>query len=210
MADTKKKKGALVALSSFTTSLGHPRGGVAVVTVIMAACGVEGIEGATLSGVLTAPAFGFQDAIGVCLFVMHLGRLPRHRHPADRRARRRHRRAGAQAQGQRALCRHPHFDVHLLHRRHHLRHVRGNRALLPAARRHRSWLAAGFDSLTGAAVVLLRRRLRRSGLHGEPVRRRRGRRRALRRVGIAVNQAIIIALGAISWLVDHRPSPSSS
>ena len=39
----------------------------------MAACGVEGIEGATLSGVLTAPVFGFQDAIGVCLFVMILG-----------------------------------------------------------------------------------------------------------------------------------------
>ena len=131
MADTKKKKRA--SLSSFTILL-IILVVLAVVTVIMAACGVEGIEGATLSGVLTAPVFGFQDAIGVCLFVHDLGRLPRH-HYRDRRAGRRHRRAGSQAQGQRARA-HSYFDVHLLHRRHHLRHVRGNRALLPAARRH--------------------------------------------------------------------------
>ena len=70
MADTKKKKRA--SLSSFTILL-IILVVLAVVTVIMAACGVEGIEGATLSGVLTAPVFGFQDAIGVCLFVMILG-----------------------------------------------------------------------------------------------------------------------------------------
>ena len=39
----------------------------------MSASGVEGVQGATLSQVLTAPVFGFQDAIGVCLFVMILG-----------------------------------------------------------------------------------------------------------------------------------------
>ena len=70
MADTKKKKRA--SLSSFTILL-IILVALAVITVIMAACGVEGIEGATLSGVLTAPVFGFQDAIGVCLFVMILG-----------------------------------------------------------------------------------------------------------------------------------------
>ena len=37
-------------------------------------------------------------------------------------------------------------------------------------------VAAGFDSLTGAAVVLLGAGVRRHGLHREPVRRRRGRR----------------------------------
>ena len=67
MADTKKKKRA--SLSSFTILL-IILVALAVITVIMAACGVEGIEGATLSGVLTAPVFGFQDAIGVCLFVI--------------------------------------------------------------------------------------------------------------------------------------------
>ena len=174
MADTKKKKRA--SLSSFTILL-IILVALAVVTVIMAACGVEGIEGATLSGVLTAPVFGFQDAIGVCLFVMILGGFLGIVTET-----------GALDAGIAAL-------VHKL---------KGNELvlipilmfifsiggttygmceetvpfyLLLAA----TMVAAGFDSLTGAAVVLLGRRLRRSGLDGEPVRRGRGRRRALRR-----------------------------
>ena len=84
MAAAEKGKKKRAPLSSFTILL-IILVVLAIVTVIMSACGVEGVQGATLSQVLTAPVFGFQDAIGVCLFVMILGRLPRHRH-RDRRA----------------------------------------------------------------------------------------------------------------------------
>ena len=193
MADTKKKKRA--SLSSFTILL-IILVVLAVVTVIMAACGVEGIEGATLSGVLTAPVFGFQDAIGVCLFVMILGGFLGIITET-----------GALDAGIAAL-------VHKL---------KGNELvlipilmfifsiggttygmceetvpfyLLLAA----TMVAAGFDSLTGAAVVLLGAGCGVLGSTVNPfavgvaV-------DALSGVGIAVNQAIIIALGAILWLV---------
>ena len=66
----KKKKRA--SLSSFTIILSILVG-LAIVTVIMGAMGVEGVQGATLSDVLTAPVKGFQGAMGVCIFVMVLG-----------------------------------------------------------------------------------------------------------------------------------------
>ena len=193
MAETKKKKRA--SLSSFTILL-IILVVLAIVTVIMSAMGVEGVEGATLSGVLTAPVFGFQDAIGVCLFVMILGGFLGIITET-----------GALDAGIAAL-------VHKLH---------GNELvlipilmfifsiggttygmceetvpfyLLLAA----TMVAAGFDSLTGAAVVLLGAGCGVLGSTVNPfavgvaV-------DALSGVGIAVNQAIIIALGAILWIV---------
>ncbi|WP_304853605.1 YfcC family protein [Adlercreutzia caecimuris] len=193
MAETKKKKRA--SLSSFTILL-IILVVLAIVTVIMGAMGVEGVEGATLSGVLTAPVFGFQDAIGVCLFVMILGGFLGIITET-----------GALDAGIAAL-------VHKL---------KGNELvlipilmlifsiggttygmceetvpfyLLLAA----TMVAAGFDSLTGAAVVLLGAGCGVLGSTVNPfavgvaV-------DALSGVGIAVNQAIIIALGAILWIV---------
>ena len=193
MAETKKKKRA--SLSSFTILL-IILVVLAVVTVVMAAMGVEGIEGATLSGVLTAPVFGFQDAIGVCLFVMILGGFLGIITET-----------GALDAGIAAL-------VHKL---------KGNELvlipilmfifsiggttygmceetvpfyLLLAA----TMVAAGFDSLTGAAVVLLGAGCGVLGSTVNPfavgvaV-------DALSGVGIAVNQATIIGLGALLWIV---------
>ncbi|KAB1647761.1 YfcC family protein [Adlercreutzia muris] len=193
MAETKKKKRA--SLSSFTILL-IILVALAIVTVVMAAMGVEGIEGATLSGVLTAPVFGFQDAIGVCLFVMILGGFLGIITET-----------GALDAGIAAL-------VHKL---------KGNELvlipilmiifsiggttygmceetvpfyLLLAA----TMVAAGFDSLTGAAVVLLGAGCGVLGSTVNPfavgvaV-------DALSGVGIAVNQATIIGLGALLWIV---------
>ncbi|MDE8703381.1 YfcC family protein [Adlercreutzia equolifaciens] len=193
MAETKKKKRA--SLSSFTILL-IILVVLALITVIMSLAGVEGIEGATLSGVLTAPVFGFQDAIGVCLFVMILGGFLGIITET-----------GALDAGIAAL-------VHKL---------KGNELilipilmiifsiggttygmceetvpfyLLLAA----TMVAAGFDSLTGAAVVLLGAGCGVLGSTVNPfavgvaV-------DALSGVGIAVNQATIIALGAILWIV---------
>ena len=45
----------------------------AIMTVIMAAVGTEGVTGATIANVATAPVYGFADALPVCLFVLILG-----------------------------------------------------------------------------------------------------------------------------------------
>lgn len=46
---------------------------LAIITVIMSFMGVEGVEGATIANVATAPVKGFTDALPVCLFVLILG-----------------------------------------------------------------------------------------------------------------------------------------
>lgn len=46
---------------------------LAIITIIVAATGGEGVTGATFYNVATAPIYGFQDAIAVCLFVLILG-----------------------------------------------------------------------------------------------------------------------------------------
>ena len=46
---------------------------LALVTIIVAASGAEGVTGATFYNVATAPILGFVDAIDVCLFVLILG-----------------------------------------------------------------------------------------------------------------------------------------
>ncbi len=195
MATAEKGKKKRAPLSSFTILL-IILVVLAVITVIMAASGVEGVQGATLSQVLTAQVFGFQDAIGVCLFVMILGGFLGIITET-----------GALDAGIAAL-------VHKL---------KGNELvlipilmiifsiggttygmceetvpfyLLLAA----TMVAAGFDSLTGAAVVLLGAGCGVLGSTVNPfavgvaV-------DALSGIGIAVNQAIIIVLGLILWLV---------
>ena len=46
---------------------------LALVTVVMSLAGVEGVQGATVANVATAPVKGFTDALPVCLFVLILG-----------------------------------------------------------------------------------------------------------------------------------------
>ena len=46
---------------------------LAIITVVMSLAGVEGVEGATIANVATAPVKGFTDALPVCLFVLILG-----------------------------------------------------------------------------------------------------------------------------------------
>lgn len=46
---------------------------LAIITVIMGFAGVEGVTGATIANVATAPVKGFTDALPVCLFVLILG-----------------------------------------------------------------------------------------------------------------------------------------
>ena len=192
MAETKKKKRA--SLSSFTILL-IILVALAIITVIMSAMGVEGVEGATLAGVLTAPVAGFSDALPVCLFVMILGGFLGIITET-----------GALDAGIAAL-------VHKL---------KGNELvlipilmfifsiggttygmceetvpfyLLLAA----TMVAAGFDSLTGAAVVLLGAGCGVLGSTVNPfavgvaV-------DAMRGIGYDPNQAIIIVLGCILWL----------
>ena len=196
MAAAEKGKKKRAPLSSFTILL-IILVVLAIVTVIMSASGVEGVQGATLSQVLTAPVFGFQDAIGVCLFVMILGGFLGIITET-----------GALDAGIAAL-------VHKL---------KGNELvlipilmfifsiggttygmceetvpfyLLLAA----TMVAAGFDSLTGAAVVLLGAGVGVMGSTVNPfavgvaV-------DALNGIGVSVNPGIIIALGVIIWLVS--------
>lgn len=168
---------------------------LAAVTVFMSVSGVEGIEGATLSGVLTAPVKGFADALPVCLFVLVLGGFLGI--VAE---------TGALDAGIAAL----------------VRKLKGNELvlipvlvfifsiggttygmceetvpfyLLLAA----TMVAAGFDSLVGASVVLLGAGC---GVLGSTVNPFAvgAAVDALSGTGIEVNQGIIIALGVILWL----------
>ena len=195
MAAAEKGKKKRASLSSFTILL-IILVVLAVITIIMSACGVEGVQGATLAQVLTAPVAGFTDALPVCLFVMILGGFLGIVTET-----------GALDAGIAAL----------------VRKLKGNELvlipilmfifsiggttygmceetvpfyLLLAA----TMVAAGFDSLTGAAVVLLGAGCGVLGSTVNPfavgvaV-------DALSGVGIAVNQGIIIALGLVLWLV---------
>ena len=65
---SKKKR----SISSFTILL-IILIALALVTVAMSLAGVEGVTGATVANVATAPVKGFTDALPVCLFVLILG-----------------------------------------------------------------------------------------------------------------------------------------
>lgn len=68
----EKKSRKKRSISSFTILL-IMLIALAIITIIVAAAGGEGVTGATFYNVATAPIFGFQDAISVCLFVLILG-----------------------------------------------------------------------------------------------------------------------------------------
>ncbi|MEG0027656.1 MAG: YfcC family protein [Raoultibacter sp.] len=187
---TKKKR----SISSFTI-LVLMLIVLAVITIIVAATGAEGVTGATLSNVTTAPVKGFTDALPVCLFVMILGGFLGIVTET-----------GALDAGIATL----------------VRSLKGNELilipilmfifslggttygmceetvpfyLLLAA----TMVAAGFDSIVGAAVVLLGAGC---GVLGSTVNPFAvgAAVDSLSGTGIEVNQAIIIGLGAALWL----------
>lgn len=169
---------------------------LAVLTVIMSALNVPGVEGATVSGVLMAPVKGFADALPVCLFVLVLGGFLGI--VAE---------TGALDAGIAAL----------------VRKLKGNELLLIPVLMFvfsiggttygmleetvpfylliaATMVAAGFDSVVGAAVVLLGAGCGVIGSTVNPfaigvsV-------DALAGAGIEVNQGVIIGLGVILWLI---------
>lgn len=169
---------------------------LAVITVIMSGMGVEGVTGATIANVATAPVKGFADALPVCLFVLILGGFLGIITET-----------GALDAGIAAL----------------VRKLKGNELvlipilmfifsiggttygmceetvpfyLLLAA----TMVAAGFDSLVGAAVVLLGAGC---GVLGSTVNPFAvgAAVDSLSTSGIAINQGTIIVLGLILWLV---------
>lgn len=190
-AKTSRKKRTISSFSILLIMLVA----LAVITIIMGATGVQGVEGATLANIATAPVKGFTDALPVCLFVLILGGFLGIVTET-----------GALDAGIAAL-------VHKLHG-HELVLIPilmivfsiGGTVfgmceetvpfyLLLAA----TMVAAGFDSLTGAAIVLLGAGCGVLGSTVNPfavgvaV-------DSLNSVGVEVNQAVIIALGAILWL----------
>ncbi|MBR5259087.1 MAG: YfcC family protein [Eggerthellaceae bacterium] len=169
---------------------------LALVTVAMSFAGVKGIEGASIAGVMTAPVRGFTDALPVCLFVLVLGGFLGI--VAE---------TGALDAGIAAL----------------VKKLKGNELvlipilmfvfsiggttygmceetvpfyLLLAA----TMVAAGFDSVVGAAVVLLGAGC---GVLGSTVNPFAigAAVDALSGTDLVVNQAVIIALGVVLWLV---------
>ncbi len=194
MAAAEKGKKKRASLSSFTILL-IILVVLAVITIIMSACGVEGVQGATLAQVLTAPVAGFTDALPVCLFVMILGGFLGIVTET-----------GALDAGIAAL----------------VRKLKGNELvlipilmfifsiggttygmceetvpfyLLLAA----TMVAAGFDSLTGAAVVLLGAGCGVLGSTVNPFAVGVAN-DALKSIGIVPDQTIIMALGVVLWL----------
>ncbi len=188
---TKKKRAGLSSFSILLIILVV----LALVTVVMAAMGVEGIEGASLASVLTAPVAGFGDALDVCLFVLILGGFLGIVTET-----------GALDAGIAVL-------VHKLKGRElvlipilmFIFSIGGTTYgmceetvpfyLLLAA----TMVAAGFDSLTGAAVVLLGAGCGVLGSTVNPFAVGVAN-AALMSSGLPVNQAVIIALGVILWL----------
>ena len=169
---------------------------LAVVTVVMSLAGVEGVEGATIANVTTAPVKGFTDALPVCLFVLILGGFLGIVTET-----------GALDAGIAAL----------------VKKLKGNELvlipilmfifsiggttygmceetvpfyLLLAA----TMVAAGFDSVVGAAVVLLGAGC---GVLGSTVNPFAvgAAVDSLSGTGIAINQGTIIMLGVVLWLV---------
>lgn len=65
----KEKRGTLTAFSILLLILVA----LAIITMIMAASGVTGVTGATIADITTAPIKGFEQALPVCLFVLVLG-----------------------------------------------------------------------------------------------------------------------------------------
>ncbi len=194
-ADAKKKDRKRRSISSFSILL-IILVILAIITMIMAATGTEGVTGATLANITTAPVKGFTDALPVCLFVLILGGFLGIVTET-----------GALDAGIAALVKKLHGnELVLIPILMFIFSIGGTTYgmceetvpfyLLLAA----TMVAAGFDSLTGAAVVLLGAGCGVLGSTVNPfavgvaV-------DALSGIGIAVNQGIIIVLGLILWLV---------
>lgn len=194
-ANTKEKSKKKRSVSSFTILL-IMLVALALVTVVMALTATEGVEGATLANVATAPVQGFTDALPVCLFVLILGGFLGIVSET-----------GALDAGIAAL----------------VKKLKGNELvlipilmfifsiggttygmceetvpfyLLLAA----TMVAAGFDSVVGAAVVLLGAGC---GVLGSTVNPFAvgAAVDALSGSGIVINQGVIIMLGMVLWLV---------
>ena len=168
---------------------------LAIVTVIMGASGVEGVTGATLADVTTAPVRGFTDALPVCLFVLILGGFLGITTET-----------GALDAGIAALVRKLHGnELLLIPILMFLFSICGTTYgmceetvpfyLLLAA----TMVAAGFDSMVGAATVLLGAG---TGVLGSTVNPFAvgAAVDALSGSGIEINQGIIIGLGCVLWL----------
>lgn len=169
---------------------------LAIITMVMAASGVDGVEGATIADVTTAPILGFADALPVCLFVLVLGGFLGI--VAE---------TGALDAGIGALVKKMHGKEKWLIPILMLVFSIGGTTygmweetvpfcLLLAA----AMVAAGYDSLTGAAIVLLGAG---SGVLGSTVNPFAVGVAvdAISGSGIEVNQGIIIGLGAVFWMV---------
>lgn len=210
MSEKTKTKKQKKTLSAFTILL-IILVALAIVTIIMGALGASYtdpntgetafVQGATLSGILTAPIFGFQDAIGVCLFVLVLGGFLGIITET-----------GALDAGIAALVKKLHGnEIILIPILMVIFSIGGTTYgmceetvpfyLLLAA----TMVAAGFDSLTGAAVVLLGAGCGVIGSTVNPfavgvaV-------DALSSQGIAANQAVIMVIGVILWAATLIPA----
>jgi uncharacterized ion transporter superfamily protein YfcC len=194
MADSQKKSRKKRSISSFTI-LVIMLIALAIITVIVALAGGEGVTGATLYDVTTAPVKGFTDALPVCLFVLILGGFLGIVTET-----------GALDAGITALVKKLHGNELVLIPILMLIFSIGGTTygmceetvpfyLLLAA----TMVAAGFDSLVGAATVLLGAGC---GVLGSTVNPFAvgAAVDALSKTGIAVNQGTIIVLGVILWL----------
>lgn len=192
--DKKKKKEKGSGLSAFSILL-IILVLLAIITMIMAVVGVPGVEGATIADVVTAPILGFGDAVPVCLFVLVLGGFLGI--VAE---------TGALDNGIGALVRKlKGKEILLIPILMVIFSIGGTTygmweetvpfCLLLAA----TMVAAGYDSLTGVAIVLVGAGCGVIGSTVNPfavgvsV-------DALSGAGVTVNQGIIIGLGAVIWI----------
>ncbi len=193
--EAEKKSRKKRSLSSFTILL-IMLVVLALITVVMSFAGVEGIEGATIANIATAPVHGFTDALPVCLFVLILGGFLGIVTET-----------GALDAGIMALVKKLHGnELVLIPILMFIFSIGGTTYgmceetvpfyLLLAA----TMVAAGFDSLVGAAVVLLGAGC---GVLGSTVNPFAvgAAVDSLSSTGLPINQGIIIALGVVLWLV---------
>ena len=198
MTETAKKKRGMP--SSFTILLAL-LAIVAVITVIVSGMSGGGVTAARLSDFCTAPILGFADALPVCLFVMILGGFLGMMTET-----------GALDNGIAVL----------------VQKLKGNEIMLVPvlmlifslggttygmceetvpfyALLAATMMAAGFDPMVGAATVLLGAGCGCLGSTVNPFAVGAAV-DALTGVGIAVNQSIIIGLGAVLWIVTTAMS----
>lgn len=195
MSKEKKKRGKKNSLSAFSILL-IILVALGIITMIMAACGVTGVEGATIANITTAPILGFADALPVCLFVLVLGGFLGV--VAE---------TGALDAGIGALVQKLHGkELLLIPVLMVIFSIGGTTygmweetvpfCLLLAA----AMVAAGYDSLTGVAIVLLGAGC---GVIGSTVNPFAVGTAvdAISGSGIEVNQGLVIGLGAVLWIV---------